>query len=178
MPQHFFLQRLPQIPHLCSLYIPYIANHIYCTYLNAKDLALQLVDIVAIRPEIQLLYLALSNTCFELLENLDSDKPGTHPSTSSTDTGSDELSPMSEHVDDNVDESNHEMDENNSIGTSLDDPSAAAQLSSGSDDGSNAFDDSDEDVDECDKKLPILKLREIPFNDDNVSIFKARHGRL
>ena len=69
-----FLQRLPNIPHLRSLYVPHIANHSYAHHLDAKELASQIVDLViALRPEIELCYMGILTKCFEILENRNHD---------------------------------------------------------------------------------------------------------
>ncbi|KAG9884207.1 hypothetical protein KCU94_g18338, partial [Aureobasidium melanogenum] len=69
---HFFLQRLPSLPKLRSLYIPYLLNHSQPSIPDTRELALQVVDIVALRPELSLCYLGIMKKCFEILEQ----KPG------------------------------------------------------------------------------------------------------
>ncbi|KAL9096439.1 MAG: hypothetical protein Q9165_001436 [Trypethelium subeluteriae] len=67
---HFFLQRLPQIPHLRSLYIPDVLDNVHTDADGSpKELALQIVDIVTLRPEIELCYMGIMKKCFEILEN-------------------------------------------------------------------------------------------------------------
>lgn len=175
--KHFFLQRLPQIPHLCSLHIPYIADHVYGSHLNARELALQLVDVVAIRSDIRLLYIGLFNTCFELLENSDSDDSRYDPSTMSVEAGP-VTSPMSNHADDDDNGNNIDVDHSDSAENPVEAPVVEGLSSADSDDEMNTSDDSDEDMSEGEKKRSILKLREILFYEDKISIFKARHGRL
>lgn len=63
------MQRLPLIPHVRSLYIPHVADHVRGTNNDPKELALQIVDIVALRPEIEICYMGISNKCFEILES-------------------------------------------------------------------------------------------------------------
>ena len=65
--QHTFLQRLPQIPHLRSLNIPNLADQPARGY-DPREMALQVLDIVAVRPEIKLCYLGVGPKCFEILE--------------------------------------------------------------------------------------------------------------
>ena len=67
--QHFFLQHLPSIPHLRSLSIPFLADHVHGSNVDPRELALQIVDIVALRPEVELCYMGIANKCFEILEN-------------------------------------------------------------------------------------------------------------
>ena len=67
--KHYFLQRLPLVPHIRSLYIPHVADHIRGSNNDPRELALQIVDIVALRPEINICYMGISNKCFEILES-------------------------------------------------------------------------------------------------------------
>ena len=64
---HFFLQRLPFIPHLRSLHIPFIFEHPHGRNLDSKELALQIVDVVALRPELELCFLGVQSKCFEVV---------------------------------------------------------------------------------------------------------------
>ena len=172
---HFFLQRLPNIPHLRSLYVPNMSDHPYGNSLNIKDLALGAIDVVALRPEVELCYLGIKNKCFEILERKQKDKPkkGQGPTTASpaADAASD---------DDTEDGDNHDDDDDS------DDDSAAAPpppaIDPGamdSDTGSITSEDEEEKAEAAAMKNKVrLKLREILFYDDKVSIFKARHGRL
>ncbi|KAK4103094.1 hypothetical protein N658DRAFT_565543 [Parathielavia hyrcaniae] len=65
---HTFLQRLPNIPQLRSLHIPYLADHPAGGSCDPRDLALSIVDIVALRLEIRLCYVGIGAKCFEILE--------------------------------------------------------------------------------------------------------------
>ena len=65
--QHYFLQNLPSIPRLRALYIPFLVNNPRNS-VDTKELALQIVDIVVLRPEIQLCYIGIVKKCFEILE--------------------------------------------------------------------------------------------------------------
>ena len=67
--QHFFLQHLPSIPQVRSLYIPHIADHPHGADSDPRELALQIVDIVTLRPDIELCYMGIAGKCFEILEN-------------------------------------------------------------------------------------------------------------
>lgn len=146
--------------------------------MNAKELALQLVDVVAIRPEIQLLYIGLSNSCFELVESLERDesKYESHSTTDLAEPG--ETSSSSEDTDDDVDEHGSGVDQstNNQNPAEAQPEASTSNITSG--DSAYDVDDSDEDANEREKTNTVLKLREILFYDDKISIFKARHGRL
>jgi hypothetical protein len=174
--KHFFLQRLPQIPHIRSLYIPKIAEHIHGNNIDSQELALQVVDIVTLRPEIEICYMGLGPKCFEVLEN----KPSTYDARA--ETGSPDISPgaipgayggndpLAMTDDETEDDDEDDMDGD---GGAISGDETASELSDGhdtSDDESFTHDD--------ERKTPRLRLREILFYDDKVAIFKARHGRL
>jgi hypothetical protein len=50
------------------LNIPFIADHVTPAY-DPKELALQVVDVIVLRPEVELCYMGVSHKCFEILEN-------------------------------------------------------------------------------------------------------------
>ena len=52
---HSFLQRLPHATRLRSLYIPHISGHVNGRS-DSRDLAHQVLDVVALRPELELCY--------------------------------------------------------------------------------------------------------------------------
>ncbi|KAI9722663.1 MAG: hypothetical protein M1812_001594 [Candelaria pacifica] len=182
---HYFLQRLPLIPHLRSLYIPYLADHVHAANLDValdpRELALQIVDIVALRPEVEICYMGILSKCFEILEKKPIDeRHGAHEGGSSpahagpggvmTDGAGEE---EDEDDDDEMDE--EEMDDDD------DDADADADPSDSDETASEPKDDSEDDdsfVDEDEKSRVMPRLREILFYDDKVAIFKARHGRL
>ncbi|EXJ95321.1 hypothetical protein A1O1_00441 [Capronia coronata CBS 617.96] len=64
---HYFLRRLPNATTLRSLHIPHIAEHVQGT-VHSREAALQVLDIVALRPELELCYLGVQTQCFEILE--------------------------------------------------------------------------------------------------------------
>ncbi|MCJ1402536.1 hypothetical protein MMC11_005756 [Xylographa trunciseda] len=178
---HFFLQRLPQISHLRSLYIPFMADHVHGHEFDARELALQVVDIVALRPEIELCYLGIAGKCFEILESKQSDSPlfvyGDSSSTPAN-NGPDGVVMGNPDEDSETDEDNGEDEDNDGDGV-LGTSTSVNPDGNDSDnaDGSEVLsDDEDGEVDEENKRQ--LKLREILFYDDKVSIFKARHGQL
>ncbi|KAK4690406.1 hypothetical protein P7C71_g6375, partial [Lecanoromycetidae sp. Uapishka_2] len=166
---HFFLQKLPNIPHLRSLYVPHIADHPYGSSLNYKEFAMGAVDTVALRPEIQLCYLGIRNKCYEILETKNKHK--TIGSQSSLDTEGD--------TDDDGQDTDHHDDDDDSDDGAPSPPPPAAQVDDDSDAGERSplSEDEDDSV-EPGKRKVRFKLREILFYDDKISIFKARHGRL
>ena len=186
---HFFLQRLPNIPHLRSLYIPNMSDHPYGNSLNVRDFALGAIDVVALRPEVELCYLGIKNKCFEILERKHhknkSTKGGQSSSTATNDeTDSDSDTQDGDHDDD--DDDDDDSDAGAPAGPPASAPAAAAVSSPDvanagvldSDTGSVTSDDEEYNERAGGKRQPRLKLREILFYDDKISIFKARHGRL
>lgn len=166
---HFFLQKLPNVPYLRSLYVPHIADHPYGSSLNYKEFAMGAVDTVALRPEIQLCYLGIRNKCFEILET--KKKPQSGGSQASNDTEGD--------TDDDGQDTDHHDDDDDSDDGAPSPPPPAAQVEDDSDPGGRSPLSEDEDeIADLSKRKVRFKLREILFYDDKISIFKARHGRL
>ncbi|KAL9046210.1 MAG: hypothetical protein Q9214_000895 [Letrouitia sp. 1 TL-2023] len=171
---HYFLQRLPQIPHLRSIYIPHIADHVYAHNVDAKELALQLIDIVALRPEMELCYMGIATKCFEILEGEDASLSGHDLATTPVFNGPDEGDSNEDSDDD------HENDDDNddATATAAVPPSDAGGSETDSQNGSLGNSDDESVESEGGRRRPKFKLREILFYDDKVTIFKARHGRL
>ncbi|CAF9903020.1 MAG: hypothetical protein ALECFALPRED_000103 [Alectoria fallacina] len=172
---HFFLQRLPQIPHLRSLYVPYIADHPYGGSLNVKDFAMSAIDVVALRPEVELCYLGIREKCFEILETTDSKKSKDGATTASANIGGGETD------DDDDDDAEVHHDHNDDDDDSEDeDPASMTQTTQaqGMDSDIDPITDDDEPDPASNATKIKLKLREILFYEDRISIFKARHGRL
>ena len=180
---HFFLQRLPQIPHLRSLYLPYIAVHPSGGSLDLKEFAMSAVDVVALRPEVELCYLGIKNKCYEILESkiIKKVKDGAGPSSANAGGGDtdddDDAEVQHDHSDDDDDDDDNDDSED-------EDPASATPpiQTQGMDSDVDPRTDDDGDDDEpdpnsCRNKIK-LKLREILFYEDRISIFKARHGRL
>lgn len=170
---HFFLQRLPKIPHLRSLYIPHIADHPYGGSLHVRDFALSAIDVVALRPEVELCYLGIKDKCFEILETKDSKKSKDGAGTASANAGGGET----EDDDDAEVHPDHDDDDDDSEDEDSA-PVTAATQAQGMDSDIDPITD-DEEPDPASNSTSIkLKLREILFYEDRISIFKARHARL
>jgi hypothetical protein len=175
--QHHFLQRLPQIPHLRSLNIPFIADHVTPAF-DPKELALQVVDVIVLRPEVELCYMGVSHKCFEILENRPHDdghnSADAHSSATNGGAGG---GVTDEDEDDEEDGSDDDEDEDNgtAIGApaGLDPDETESEISDHDDSDTESYDGSDDG-----RNKVRLRLREILFYDDKVSIFKARHGKL
>jgi hypothetical protein len=164
--QHFFLQRLPKMPQLRALYLPQIHHTVHR---DLKELALQVLDIVSIRPELKIAYIGLYIKCYQILEARHDDNPedfDDNPTTDHSPTHSDD-------EDEGWVNPNHESDENS--GESDDDDLGAADtdlLSSDRD-----YYDSEPDEEQGASRIRY-RLQEILFYDEKVAIFKARHGVL
>ncbi|KAK9421018.1 hypothetical protein SUNI508_06163 [Seiridium unicorne] len=182
---HLFLQRLPNIPQLRSLYVLQIQDHLNGSF-EPKDLALQLVDIITLRPEVQLCYVGIRNKCFEVLECSPTygvtDHFGSNGSAPHQAGGAISVIDLDE--EDNEDGSNNNSeadeteDEDDDAGTH-----ASSQTDHENDDDFTEVSDIESDADDFEEpehsqSTPRLRLREILFYDDKVAVFKARHGRL
>lgn len=180
MLQHHFLQRLPQIPHIRSLNIPFIADHVTPAF-DPRELALQVVDVIVLRPEVELCYMGVSHKCFEILENrphddahgmADAHSSAANGGPGGTVTDDDEDEEDEDGSEDDEDED--EEDEGTAIAPPVIDPDETeSELSDHDDSDTDSFDGSEDG-----RSKFRLRLREILFYDDKVAIFKARHGRL
>ncbi|KAM0322901.1 hypothetical protein ACHAQA_009243 [Verticillium albo-atrum] len=195
---HTLLQRLIGLPQLRSLHIPKIADHAAGNY-DPRELALQIVDIISLRPEIQLCYVGIGKKCFEILENkpLDSATHGvaaTDPSNDAAPAGHGVAGPHGSGADEEDDDDDVSDDDASQVDTSEDEGDEAPAGGANANDAASIVDvddsqseaslgSTDSDADsfrEADHvgARPRLRLREILFYDDKVAIFKARHGRL
>lgn len=168
---HFFLQRLPQIPHLRSLYVPYIADHPYGGSLDVKDFAMSAMDVVSLRPEVELCYLGIKEKCFEILETKNGKKSKDGAGMASANVESSESDDDEVQHDHNDDDDDDSEDEDPA-------PVTPATHAQGNDSDIDPITDDDEPGPTSDATKIKLKLREILFYEDRISIFKARHGRL
>ncbi|KAI9885612.1 MAG: hypothetical protein M1823_002574 [Watsoniomyces obsoletus] len=184
---HFFLQRLPMIPHLRALFVTHMTENSSPVPPDPKELALQVVDIVTLRPEVELCYLALFNKCFEIVEGKQPDESQT---TSASTTGQ---ANAGTGVGATTDTDASDLDDDDEDDMGDDDEDDEDDDGTGTTDASNEGHDMDSDAsidstleseDELDPQLleqgprVTLRLREILFYDERVAVFKARHGRL
>lgn len=150
---HFFLQRLPSATMLRSVHIPHLAEHVHGT-VDSREAALQVLDIVSLRPEMALCYLGIQKQCFEVLEYTAS-RRGRSPSGQSASVMQSGLD-----SDDNDDPEEHAVHDDSDLEM-----------------GSSAGEET-EDEERHEGEKPSFRLREILFYDDKVSIYRARHGKL
>jgi hypothetical protein len=151
---------------------------------DPRELALQVVDVIVLRPEVELCYMGVSHKCFEILENRPHDEAhgaADAPSSAANEgpggavTDDDEDEEDDEGSDDDEDEDEEEDDNGTAIGVSIgiDPDETESEISDHDDSDTDSFDGSDDG-----RSKVRLRLREILFYDDKVAIFKARHGRL
>lgn len=139
---------------------------------------MQVVDVIVLRPEVELCYMGVSHKCFEILENRPQDdghgSAETHSSLANggpggtltdDDDGSDD--------DGSDDEEEDEEDDNGTAIAAQNDPDETESEISDHDSDTDSYDGLEDD-----RLRDRLRLREILFYDDKVAIFKARHGRL
>ena len=166
---HMFLQRLPNVAQLRSLYICRIAGHVHQRY-DPREAALQVCDIVSLRPELELCYLGIEAKCYEVLEYPVGRK------TSISDFGSVPTTGANVQSDAESDEDDGTSDGH--AGVNIGDNSDGADDSDMDMISSRGGETEDEMGEHSSRGARQFKLREILFYDDKVAIFKARHGKL
>ncbi|KAJ8104914.1 hypothetical protein OPT61_g10497 [Boeremia exigua] len=174
---HHFLQRLPFIPHIRSLYIPFIADHAHGNNIDPRELAYQILDIVHLRPEIELCYMGLTHKCFEILEN----RPTNYDLRSDSMSGEGGAGPhgyvghdpviISDDESEAIEDDDDDEDE---VGAGL----GGEETESEGSDGGHEQDSDDESLLHEDHRGPKLRVREILFYEERVEAFRRRHGVL
>lgn len=160
------------MPHIRSIYLRHGADHPHEQHFNAKELALQLMDIVSIRPEMELCYLGIANKCFEIIEGEEAALPVHGSLTAAANPGLEYATSTDEDSDEGEDDDDDDENEDGQTAHAPDDSDVDSQperveFSEDEGTGLDGF-----------AKLPRLELREILFYDDKISIFKARHSKL
>jgi hypothetical protein len=157
------------------LNIPFIADHVTAAF-DPRELAMQVVDVIVLRPEVELCYMGVSHKCFEILENRPHDEAqgsaDTHSSAANFGSGVTDEEDEDEDEDGSDEDEDEDEDDN---GTQTESPIDPDETESEMDDDS---DTDSYDGSEDGKSKVRLRLREILFYDDKVAIFKARHGKL
>ncbi|KAL8911924.1 MAG: hypothetical protein Q9172_007584 [Xanthocarpia lactea] len=172
---HFFLQRLPHIPLIRSMHVHHIADSTHDYRPMDKALALQVMDIVTLRPEVELCYLGIVEKCFEILE-------GTYNDDGIVSFHNSDMGPVPGAPDEENDEEEEQDEENHNV-IDWDDPTHLAEgpLQNGGSDSEDETLGGSDNESECEDKgrrRPMMELREIVFDEAKISIFKARHGKL
>lgn len=183
---HYFMQRLPNAPGLRSLHIAHIAEHPSGRNFDPRDVAMSLLDIISLRPEVELCYLGVEKKCFEILEYKSSILRRAPTGATHNHNGT---IGITTHV--TVEDEEDEDHDDGGAAHHIDHFSADQSDEDGDnwDANSQAFSNLEETEDEDDeegedtssnprKNNSVFRLREILFYDDKISIFKARHGKL
>jgi hypothetical protein len=160
--------------HVRSLYVPHIVGHPHGANLDIQETALHVVDIVSLRPEMELCYMAIGGKCFEILE-----RQGPAPrrrSMQHSQRGRSERIRQDEVADADADGDEEEHDEEEHDEDEGDEADDENDESEDEIEGSIESEVSDNDHVET-RKASKLWLQEILFYD-KITIFKARHGRL
>ncbi|KAI1177530.1 hypothetical protein F4777DRAFT_196042 [Nemania sp. FL0916] len=168
---HTFLQKLPRMADLRSLYIPHIVERQSKPVPAPKELALQIVDIISLRREVRLVYIGLRHKCFEIveIEGGDGSSHGIHD-----DNGHSQFVDDLDHTDGNSEGDETTDDEQENGNDPFTDPDDEVAWEGADDDQSETGSSTAETA----HKLPRLRLREILYYDDKVDLFRARHGKL
>jgi len=170
----YLLQRLPCAPQLRSLYIRRVSTYGEASGVIApKDLAMQIMHTVSLRPDMELCYIGIMDKCFEIQEGnrhfADRGESGLTLVEGDDDDEDDDRPGLDEDDEDDASEDDGGVNTHPGPSTSFDDDEeteaedsgAESTESEGSEEGQSRF-----------------RLREILFYDDKVDVFRARHGRL
>ena len=141
---------------------------------------MQVVDVIVLRPEVELCYMGVSHKCFEILENRPHDEShGSAEHHSSLANGGpggtvtdDEEASDEDGSDEDEEEDEDDDDNGTAIAAQVDPDETESEISDHDDSDSDSYVSDDGNS----KVRP--RLREILFYDDKVAIFKARHGKL
>lgn len=182
---HYFMQRLPNAPGLRSLHIAHIAEHPSGRNFDPRDVAMSVLDIISLRPEIELCYLGVEKKCFEILEYKSSvlRRTPSGPNNSGTIGITTHITVEDEEDEDHDDGgAAHHIDHfstEHSADEDADNWDFNSQASSNLEESEDEDFEDPERASHRDRKIPsTFRLREILFYDDKISIFKARHGKL
>lgn len=136
---------------------------------------MQVLDIVHLRPEIQLCYMGITHKCFEILENKPSASELRHDSTHD--------GPYAAHEQLSSDDDESEVTEDDIEDGDFEDMpgggGAAGEetASEASEEGHHEDSDDDSFLQE-ERKTPRLRIREILFYEEKIETLRARHGIL
>ena len=168
---HYLLQGLPRMTNLRSLHILDILKDGFPsndpTAQDARQLALQILDVAILCSGVRLTYIGIRDHCFEIIEAAWNDNGDEWAAVESSST----------HSDGEDDEANSDNDLQGNMVAGGTESAWSNGHGQGNDESGDNSDDNDMTDDIADRG-PRLKLREILFFDDKVKIFEARHGRL
>jgi len=132
---------------------------------RTRELALQIVDIVSLRREIQLVYIGLFKSCYEIYEG-DPEQEGDN---------------IARVDDDNITDSDGGGDDEAEAGNNH---FSDSSIDSDDEPVDDLFDDGQSQTGILEESggrrrtLPPLRLRAITFYDDKVDLFRARKAKL
>lgn len=139
---------------------------------------MQILDIVHLRPEIEICYMGISTKCFEILENRPSNYDLRHDG-AGDDAGPHAGGGYATHdplMSDDESEATEDEDDDDFDGgmaTAGDGDDPSSEMSD------EAHDDSDDDsILQDERKGPRLRIREILFYEEKIETLRARHGTL
>ncbi|ERS96017.1 hypothetical protein HMPREF1624_07553 [Sporothrix schenckii ATCC 58251] len=170
---HTFLQRLPQLPKLRSLHVQHIVDHLVDP-LQPYDLAMQIADIVTLRPDVQLCFVGIGAKCYEVVElhgserdQADGDGSTAGGAGNGAATGSGNVNGSS------IDGSIHDGSDTSSTSSEDDDDDDVDDSDGSADDEDAAEDDDDDDDDDDAPPNAFAGPPGVPFHDgddaDNLS---------
>lgn len=186
---HHFLRRLPGLPQLRSLYVPHVRGAVQVPAAISKEMAWQVLDVVTLRPEVGICYVAVGSNCFELLEE---DEEGDDPEDEDEPTVDvyeyDDDGEGDEDGDEGEDEEEfHDAADGGPSSGSLDwlkddgDTSLESGGLSGEDEGGlspSSGSKGGKGSGKSQQQQTRIRIQEILFYEDRVAIFRARAGRL
>lgn len=162
-----------------------MVDHVTTNY-DPRELALQVVNMIHIYPQLQLCYLGISHKCFEILENrLDSpprdDDSQDENSSEDGEDHEDNASEIGDIPENDIDDEEADGGELHSDEIEAATPGYAVYLQNLADvettSTTSSAPSSAASINES-PRGPNLRLREILYYDDKVAIFKARHMKL
>jgi hypothetical protein len=148
--------------------------------MDPRELAMQILDIVHLRPEIEICYMGITTKCFEILENRPSNydirHDGAHDPDGPTGGMGGGYAPHDPLMSDEESEASVTEDED-------DDDFETSVVIGGEDSSSDMSDEAHDDSDDDsflqdDRKSPRLRIREILFYEEKIETLRARHGTL
>ena len=179
---HYFLQRLPNATTLRSLHVAHIANHPNGRHYDREEIARSLLNIIVVRPEIELCYFGIEKKCYEILEyNSQYVRPASPTRDYIGTIGITTHTSVEDDYEEDPDHDNvgtlHQIDHIEPE-TFSDDEDNDTSSNTSSRTGDTYDEDDARNHDMSAPSDPVFKLREILFYDDKITIFKARHGKL
>lgn len=142
--------------------------------LDEQELALQILDIVTLRPEIELCYVGILEKCFEILEGKNAETPQGN---------SDPVPALLAQVWANQPFMNHEDSDDSSVSVAEEAEHGEDVVAPGAEEAEESDSETEESLvseesEDLGQKPPRLRLREILFFAEKVEIFKVRYGKL